>query len=336
MKPTTWTIVFLSVVASCFGSVAFLNWWANPTFLFNHESTLLKQKQTFDERLQKTNAVKFGKRDYDTILLGSSMSTYINQNHFKHNRVFNYSASLMRPEEFPVYLKYFKQENGDGVTKIILSADFREYFVQDRQINPPEFYVDQVSAPGYRVKQLINLSELLITLKAIKYQITGHPGRYYEPGNVANIARRGVEAVEQEIIEGLQAENYRNLLVDSKYESHLDSTIEAAGESEIIVFTSPCSHFRTNLFFERGKQVEYGEWLKLLIRKFGKVYHFADINSITSNHKIHYYDSYHFYPHVGDMIIEFIESDGNVRVDDFGIVLTTVNIEEYLSTLSND
>ncbi|MDB4746486.1 hypothetical protein OAG52_04795, partial [Verrucomicrobia bacterium] len=69
-----------------------------------------------------------------------------------------------------------------------------------------------------------------------------------------------------------------------------------------------------------------------LVRKFGKVFHFSDINSITSNHRKYYYDSYHSYPEVGDMIIKFIESEGAIKKDDFGVVLTPKNIDGYLDS----
>ena len=172
------------------------------------------------------------------------------------------------------------------------------------------------------------MSALSITFRAIRNQAPLR--RYYEPGNVANIERTDSEALEQIIIDGLREEDFSNLVVDPDYESHLDEIIAVTGESNIIVFTTPISHFRTKLFFERGKSADYGEWLRLLVRKFGKVFHFSDINSVTSNHRKYYSDSYHFYPEVGDMIVRFIESDGEIRKDDFGVILTSETIDGYL------
>ncbi len=330
MKPATWIIVFVSIVLCCFGTLAYLNWWADPFYIYNHEDTPFTCKYGWDERLQKTNKIRSGKEDYDAVLLGSSVATYINQNHFKKNRVFNYAASGMRPEEFDGYLKFFKRENTGDVKTVFISADFLEYFDNDYLVDSPESYVEKVSAPEYRVKELLSLSTALIGILSGDDSNPSEWLRHYEPGNVANIARRSVKTVEQTIIRSLQTEDFRDLKVDREYESILDDIIATAVDSRIIVFTSPISHFRTELFFERGKREDYENWLRLLVRKFGKVFHFSDINSITSNHREYYYDSYHSYPEVGDMMIKFIESEGAIRKDDFGVVLTSKNIDSYL------
>ncbi|MDA7510138.1 hypothetical protein N8612_00545 [Verrucomicrobia bacterium] len=332
MKPATWIIVFVSFVSICLAVVSFFNWWADPFCIYNHEDTPFKYKYVLDERLQKTSTVRFSKEGYDAVLFGSSVATYINQNHFNNNRVFNYAASGMRPEEFDEYLKFFKQENTRNVKMVFISADFLEYFDNDYVQDSPESYVEKVSAPGYRVKKLLSFNGITTTLRNILKQNRGTMRRYYEPGNIANITRRPPKVVEQIITNGLRANDFRDLKVDHEYESHLDDIIAAAADNSIIVFTSPISHFRTKLFFERGLKEDYENWLRLLVRKFGKVFHFSDINSITSNHRKYYYDSYHSYPEVGDMIIKFIESEGAIKKDDFGVVLTPKNIDGYLDS----
>ncbi|MDB4224867.1 hypothetical protein N9850_13955 [Granulosicoccus sp.] len=261
-------------------------------------------------------------------------ATLIDQNKFKNNSVYNYAAAGMRPEEFPAYLRFFKEENVNDIDVLFFGADFREYFENDYGHMPPEHFISKVSMPGYRVKEILSMSEVGMTLRSLEMKRTGYGIKHYEVGNVANHIRLPELVVEDRISQGLEADSYENLVADSEYESYIDATIEAAGETQIIAFTTPISHFRTKLFFDQGKEVEYKDWLKLLIRKFGKVYHFSDLNAITRNHKKYYYDSYHTYPEVGYMIVDFIESEGEMKYENFGIILTSENIDDYLQNIS--
>lgn len=62
-----------------------INFIADPLWTFSHQNIFSKYQDGFDERQQKTNFIYFnGLNKYDGLLLGSSRTTYINQNDFGH------------------------------------------------------------------------------------------------------------------------------------------------------------------------------------------------------------------------------------------------------------
>lgn len=77
-----WILQTLLTVIIILISVILLNYLNDPLWVFNHKNHYNKTRLGFNERQQKTNLLYFDQKDYDSILLGNSKVTYINQNKF--------------------------------------------------------------------------------------------------------------------------------------------------------------------------------------------------------------------------------------------------------------
>lgn len=295
-----------------------LNIFIDPNMFFNHQNSFNQKQGSKNERYEKLNRFLYSKQQFDSLLLGSSLCTYINQNHFTKYKVFNFSASAMRPEEFPEYIKIFK-EKYPHPKAIILGFDFLEYFQNSYGPDDINKLFNDSKSPFYELEKLFNISSLESSFRTLYYNLRTISGRYYTRDNVAFIERRSVGEVEALIEKSLKDSDFSELKVDSKFQEHLDQIKAAAGETPIIVFTTPISHFRLELFKKRGWEMK--AWLEILQKNFGHVYHFSSINSVTLNHQEYFSDSYHFYPEVGDMVIQYIESEGSESTSDFGETL---------------
>jgi len=78
---TTLSIILLLVIA--------VNYLNDPLWVSDRVNFLNKEQQGFNERQQKTNKLFFTEKKYDSVMLGNSKVTYINQNHFKNAKLFN-------------------------------------------------------------------------------------------------------------------------------------------------------------------------------------------------------------------------------------------------------
>lgn len=66
--------------------------------------------------------------------------------------------------------------------------------------------------------------------------------------------------------------------------------------------------------------LDYIQWINELIEVFGEVYHFMYPNQIVNNHLDFFYDHHHFYPEVGNYIVDFINNP-SFSYEKFGILL---------------
>jgi hypothetical protein len=74
----------------------------------------------------------------------------------------------------------------------------------------------------------------------------------------------------------------------------------------------------------------YQDWLIDCLNVFGEVYNFLYINTITEDIS-NYYDSQHFYPHIGTLIAhKLIGYDISAIPVDFGVLVNNKNRDEHL------
>ena len=90
-------------------TIASINYYMDPMWTFNHEHKFSDYQRARKERQQKSNALYFRDKKYDTLIFGSSRVTYMNQHTWNEN-TFNYSVSDMQPNEYHEYLNFAIQE----------------------------------------------------------------------------------------------------------------------------------------------------------------------------------------------------------------------------------
>ena len=90
MTSKKWIKVFITIIIVVLLPIILVNFIIDPLWTFNHSNQFNNAQQGFNERQQKTNRAYFvGLEKYDTLLIGSSRSTYINQHDFYNMNVFN-------------------------------------------------------------------------------------------------------------------------------------------------------------------------------------------------------------------------------------------------------
>ena len=120
------TFTFFSLIIIVLGSIMSFNFYIDPLWTFNHSNPYNDVQTVIDERQQKVNRIHYQPFEYDTLLIGSSRTTYINQNDFQDMNVYNFAASDLAFKEYKSFINYAKSENDGEFKRIIIGVDFFE------------------------------------------------------------------------------------------------------------------------------------------------------------------------------------------------------------------
>ncbi|BBG65169.1 hypothetical protein NNO_0466 [Hydrogenimonas sp.] len=322
--------------------LAALNYYIDPLWCFSHSNSLNNRQDGFNERQQKTNRAYFTQmlRNSDSILLGSSRTAYINQFDFKGMRLYNYATDNMVPKEYERWIEIAKRIKGGSFRNIVIGIDFfgtAENYdaVVDRYYNhkKPEDYFAQTIEPLYRYKMLLTWDSTKHSIRDIK-RVYNPTVSDYDRNNVRHVSikvspKQLEKNIERDIDEYLipMTKEYR---YRSDWPLLLENLKKRNPESSFILFTTPVSMpFFKKFVVEAGHIDEYFRWLNETVSVFGRVYHFMDINSVTSDLK-NFFDAHHVYADVDRMIAQRISGYGHENIPkDFGVLLTKENIDEY-------
>src|SRR4051794_12799331 len=121
--PRSYLLTSAGLMLLLIGLVVGINILVDPLWFFKHENIFNRVQPFFDERAQKANWMQARQGWFDAVMLGSSTTTYIDQNAFAPLNLFNYSAALMYPDEYEFYIDHFSALNGSPKV-IILGIDF--------------------------------------------------------------------------------------------------------------------------------------------------------------------------------------------------------------------
>lgn len=165
------SVVILSVM-SIIGIIAVVNYTIDPLRTFSHSNVLNNKQVDFDERQQKTNYLYFVNHDFDSILIGSSRTTYIDQTLFKNEKVFNYAANGMSPYEYDKFISNFIAVTGHSPKKIYIGLDFFGTNIYENQMYKERGldreFLNETMRSGYRYKKLLNIKLFKYSIKNIR------------------------------------------------------------------------------------------------------------------------------------------------------------------------
>jgi hypothetical protein len=337
MKSQQWIRVWMLTVIIPVLSIGVVNYLVDPLWSFGHHNRFNAEQSGFDERQQKSNRLYFsGMEAYDGILLGSSRSSFINQNDFAPMRIYNYAFNGMQAEEYAGYLEFAKRLKGESLKYVIIGADFANTMLLPKKYAPPESYIARTTAPLYRFKMLFTLDLLERSLDDIK-RARSIPLKHYNRDNVK---------FRRKLPEPLRIKQYRKNMIahtnyfdrrryerDPDYFSLLRKIKRENPETRFIVFTSPVSaDLFVSIIRNRDAEHEYRQWIRGLVDIFEEIYCFMDVNSVTSD--LHNYpDDSHFYPEVGSILATKLQS-GNFDTEpaDFGTPVNRHNVDAFLES----
>ena len=285
-----------------------LNLLVDPFNYFKHSAVNIVS--TTNERNVKLAFLKNAPLKYDSVMLGSSRSSYINVQVFKNYKMFNLSVSGISIEEYLPYLRFFEQTQ--GVPKlIILSLDF--HATNENLVNRVDPNL-ALSHGNSKFKQLLEYIKLKTSHISLNMLFPIKLNDYYTR---EFIKKRSEEPkrLNEETIQGTIAyyNNYclRRYTYDHKYGKYLKSIKDAFPQSKIIVIICPIHQSLFNFQNEVvGKKI-YVRWLYELEEIFNDIIDFNHEKEIVSNN-MNFFDPAHFYPFIGDYMVHKIQDESSI------------------------
>lgn len=331
---------FIYTVMSIFVPLTILimsfNYWIDPLWHYNHSHAYNDVQIVADEREQKTANQFFVPKHQNTLLIGSSRSTYIQPSGFKKWEVYNYSVANLSMREYHTMLLYALEQN-PNFDKVLLGIDFFKSSVQEAEdARAISGYAKKVQEPFYRTKSLLSLDALDYSIDNFILSAKNEISRdrlYNREGDA--FAKK---LSKQETLKETAYKVYRfeksfygsNYQYYPQYKEIMEKVHDTYPEVEKIVYTTPIS---TELFISlvsTGLLDEYEKWIRDLVDVYGGVWNFMYPNSITNN-SMNYYDGHHFYPEIGELISARLEGRTLENLpEDFGEFITPENLEEHL------
>lgn len=325
------------------------NIFIDPYLLFSHNTRFNILSYGSNERQEKTNRIYFNNnKDYNAILLGSSRATFVNQYEFKGMRLYNYAVSSMMPFEYKFYIDFMKQSLNKDLDYIILQIDFFGSNVPSEKIlkeQDPVQFINTTTQPFYRLRAYFSLQTFKKYSLVVLKESLGFTQPFYHSYYFRNNVKIRKKATEEQRAKdfNFHLKRHTKELSDSYYKFNenlimiLQTIKQENKNSQFIVYTSPITaNLLASIIRNANRWEEYKQWLKMHIEVFGSVWQFMGINSITTNLN-NYPDDDHLYPEICTLMAHKIT---NYQIDkipqDFGILLTKDNIDEYLENLADE
>ena len=337
MNGKTWIRVFVLTFFALATPVVVINYTIDPLLNFSHTNALNRKFEGFNERQQKTNYILNHHARYEGIILGSSRTTFINQNDFAGMQLFNYASSAMWPFEYQGYIDYVRQLKGGALKAVVIGGDF--YGIMEPlkiEFEKPESYIARALDPLDPFRNLLSIDTFKYSLRTLRLNLRSKYRMYYERSMVK--VQKKVEEKEflarytKNLIrhtKEFSEDNYRD---NSSYFENLRQLKAANPGTKFIYFTSPVSaDLFASILINNDRFEEYRRWIRGVVDVFGEVYCFMGINSITT-HLENYPDDDHFYPAIGKILATKIATgDFDTEPKDFGTVVNAGNVEAFLA-----
>lgn len=315
--------LFIILFIILFNTVALINYIVDPFWMFK-TSNIFNQKQLdFNERQQKTNYLVYNKSDYDSLILGSSRTTYVDKNLFESCKSFNYAANSMYPKEYEYFIDSFSTITKKTPKNIILGVDFFGSNKNKNEGNKDLLYYKNTKNNFYRIKMLYSFKMLRFSFKNIR-QVIKTKKLYYNRDLTKFNEKVNISELPNKIkntLKYLENYNYDETLYDTFIE------LKSKYNSDFIVYTTPVTFEQIKLYHELGFDQYYFRWLKELISSFGGIYHFMLPSSLTKEQS-NFFDAGHATKNSMDMISKILSANKKMYGDNF-IYLTKDNFDDF-------
>ena len=129
--PTLWVIV----------RPALYTMYVDPLWQWNHPFHKEAWHCPFNERMQKTNWLASRKPKIDSLIVGSSRSSYMNPELLESKCAFNYSVSSGEDSEFAEHINYVKKRSSLTLKFVVIEASFNHCLKIKSQFKTPNEYI---------------------------------------------------------------------------------------------------------------------------------------------------------------------------------------------------
>lgn len=318
-----------------------INVLVDPLWFFNHENRFNEVQEDFDERQQKINRVAFAGEEFDTLLIGSSRVTYIDQGEFREEDVFNMSSGHMSHKEYGPYLEYVEEKRGEPLDKVYIGFDFFATS-ENKGVTDPAPFIENAEDRLYPLKAYLSRDILEQSFENAAASVKNEPfHRSYNRNNAGTTEKLGAEETQERIEEKDQefeevTYDDQTYSYDESFKEEMQKLRDAHPDTEFTAFTTPVTEDLFRTMQQEGREEDYEKWLHDITDVFGGVEHFMYVNSVTENPD-YFYDAHHYYQTLGDLMAHRMAGvEDNELPDDFGIRFTEDNIDEQISSLKQN
>ncbi len=332
----TMVVAFTVIITIVFGTVVLVNFLVDPLWLFSHTNLLNKIQLPINERAQKTNYLAYGGADYDTLIIGNSRATLINQNDLNGKKAFNYSVSAIATSEYEDYIAFALKRSGGKIKTVYISSSFASanIEVQKNIEKTPDYYISKSQDTFYRLSMLMSLNMFRYSLRTLKENLyKPKKGVHYDRNNVAYIIPFEKSGQDYIFIKDINA--YDNIYTNvfrydrDDFRSRLNKIVAANPTVRFVAFSLPVTTQMHCLVKKAGLATAYEEWITDMVDVFGSLHHFEYIHSVADD-RANFMDANHFYPEVGTMIMNRMQVMEKELPGDFGILINRDNLERQL------
>ena len=340
-----WSLIFFLptfIFILCPAVYVFL---VDPLWQWNHPWHLTRWHRPFNERIQKTNYLASHELNIDTLIVGSSRSTYFNPELLGTEHGFNYAVSGGRQLEFAAQIDYVKRRSKKPLKLIMIESSFENAFQVKHAFEEPAYYINNAEDIAKKFRNLFSRDTYKLAKEARKtpdynyYLVEKNKLRSYRypvRPYADSVSKQRVVELELKSMGKKQEHKHldmhikqklNDILLDIHHDIH-----KTLGNSEFIIWTPPLSKQRLQLSY-MGRFDEYELWLRGIVNEFWKVYHFTYPNRIAMDNA-NFNDSQHPTGATADLTLKIImelKKTGKQENTEYGgVVLTPVNIDYYI------
>lgn len=305
-------------------------WTFQKKFFFHH------YQSDFNEGQQKINLIYFHRPSYETLIIGNSRTSYLNQSLIPNSEAFNLGINALDPSQYNEYIRYAQQHNSKKINQIILTLDFEHYLSDHSAIttNNLENLSQTTESFLYRYKLLFSYDTLLFSSKNIRNTLFNKfkkREKTYDQSFIADSYQKDLTSIENKVNDHVNHLKSISCEPNPLYKDTLQSIKNENQDASFSVHISPLPLPVIQAYIGNQKCFEhYKLWVKDIIDVFGHTYNFMYKNDITKNYQVNFLDATHFYPKVGNAVIFKIFNDSQAPLDDFGLLITKENYEKHM------
>ncbi len=287
-----------------------INFIVDPYNFFNQAVTDFISVS--NERNIKFVHLQNNSQKYNSVLIGSSRSSYIDASKLHKYKMFNCSVSGISIDEYLPYLKFFEKTQGTPKL-IILSLDFHATNLNIQGNIDPKITLRYAVS---KIKQLIDYAKIKISYLSLRLLLNTQENfnDYYTRDFIKKRVNQEKKLDKENIKStlGYYGKNcVNNYRYRDDYKDMLTKIKESFPNSRIIVLICPIHES----LFEFQKKISgetiYNRWLLDIKDVFEFLYDFNEDKAMINNLG-NFFDPAHFYPFVGDQLIASIAKGSNL------------------------
>lgn len=331
INPDRFTKKALKSILLLLIAVLVTNLFVDPSYQWFSNKFINFKRKSFDERVIKTNYLANINNNYDALLIGNSRSTYLDARNFDLNvSIFNYSVGAMSVYEYEDVIENFIELTGKEPKVILIGID--PYNYKGDEIGKLKNLLHESTSYIHKIKSLLSIDTFKFSLIAIrntvqeKFRLKNRKQSYYDNDLVKGNKRQNTFS-NQRYIKVSENAPYN---VDFEL---LDEYRRLKNKYHHIKFIVYCLPFHADLIKQMQTDIAFYEknekYIKGLIDIFDTIYYFNYVN----NHNITYtnfYDPVHFYPYLGDIIIEGFNNLYHHKQANFGYLINNNNYKNFI------